>query len=116
MMSRRNPIVALALSLIMPGLGQVYNGELTKGLSLFLIVAFTIPLSAWIGVHAAPVLWVMVSLGSLITLGVYVLCAVDSFTTAKRIGEDYVVGSYNRPYTYLALLFFAYFFVLLQLV
>src|SRR5262245_1164740 len=114
MMSRRNPIVALALSLLMPGLGQVYNGELTKGLSLFLIMAFTIPLSAWIGIHAAPLLWILVLIGALMTLAVYVLCAVDSFKTARHIGEDYVLASYNRSYVYLASLFFGYFFVLLQ--
>jgi signal peptidase I len=114
-MSPRNPKIALALSLLMPGLGQVYNGELTKGLSLFLIVAFSIPVGAWIGINAGSLLWVMVLVGSLVTLAVYLFCAVDAYITAKRIGDTYVLGPYNRSYTYLALLFFGYFFVLLQL-
>src|SRR5215468_10655918 len=111
-MSPRNPKIALALSLLMPGLGQVYNGELAKGLSLFLIVAFSIPVGAWIGINAGSLLWVMVLVGSLVTLAVYLFCAVDAYRTAKRIGDTYVLGPYNRSYTYLALLFFGYFFVL----
>ncbi len=113
--SKRNPRIALALSLIMPGLGQVYNGELTKGLSLFLIFAFTIPISAWMGIHLTPILWLMVSVGALTALGVYVFCVVDAFRAAKLIGENYQLGPHNRPYVYLALLFFGYFFVLMQL-
>ena len=35
MSSRKNPFTALALSAIVPGLGQIYNQEVKKGLVIF---------------------------------------------------------------------------------
>lgn len=37
----KNPVVAALLSLLIPGLGQLYNGEVTKGI-VFFIGWFTI--------------------------------------------------------------------------
>ena len=34
----RNPIIAAVLSLIVAGLGQIYNGQITKGV-LFIVAA-----------------------------------------------------------------------------
>lgn len=39
----RDPFLALGLSLICPGMGQVYNGEITKGLTIFLSAIFILP-------------------------------------------------------------------------
>lgn len=113
--TNRNPKIALALSLIIPGLGQVYNGETAKGLSLFLIFAFAIPTCVWTGMQLSPLLSLMTVLGVAIALGIYILCIMDAFKIAKRIGSNYQLGPQNRPYVYLALMFFGYFFVLLQL-
>ncbi len=35
----RNPLVSLILSLVIPGVGQVYNGEVGKGIA-FIVLAF----------------------------------------------------------------------------
>ena len=34
---KRNPIISLLLSIIAPGLGQIYNGQLKKGIFLYFI-------------------------------------------------------------------------------
>jgi len=108
---------ALMFSLIMPGLGQVYNGEVSKGISLFLIFAFSIPGFSLLAVNGPNFsLWILVLLGVLSALGVYVLSCVDAFKRARTIGESYQLGPYNKSYVYLSMLFFGYFFVLNQLV
>jgi TM2 domain-containing membrane protein YozV len=48
----RNPIIAAVLSLIVAGLGQIYNGQITKGV-LFIVAqlingALTVILIGWI--------------------------------------------------------------------
>ncbi|MBK7963217.1 MAG: signal peptidase I [Bdellovibrionales bacterium] len=115
--SKRDSKKALLFSLVMPGLGQVYNGEVSKGISLFLIFAFSIPGFSWLALNGPNFsLWILVLLGVLFALGVYVLSCTDAFKRAKAIGEGYQLGPYNKSYVYLSMLFFGYFFVLSQLV
>lgn len=115
--NKRDSKKALLFSLIMPGLGQVYNGEVSKGISLFLIFAFSIPSFSWLALHGPNFsLWILVLLGALFALGVYVLSCTDAFRRAQVIGESYQLGPYNKSYVYLSMMFFGYFFVLSQLV
>ena len=44
----RDPVLAGILSLILPGVGQLYNGQLIVGL-LWLVALFTIIPGLWIG-------------------------------------------------------------------
>lgn len=112
----RKPWVALTASLVMPGLGQVYNGELTKGLSTFLIFSCSIPLFSWLSLQGPELLiWCVVLSGVLIALAIYLFSVRDAFVSARRIGASYLPGAFNQPYAYLAILFFGYFFVLNQL-
>jgi len=112
----RKPLIAAAGSMIMPGLGQVYNGELAKGLSLFLIFAFVIPVFCYAAVHG-PASWMMalVLIAVLLGLSIYSYCVYDAYASARKIGSNYRVQAYNQPHVYAALLFFGYFFVLGQL-
>ena len=59
----RNPIIAAVLSLIVAGLGQIYNGQITKGV-LFIVAqlingALTVILIGWIPVPIVG-LWTVV--------------------------------------------------------
>src|SRR5262245_13566605 len=112
----RKPLVAMAGSMIMPGLGQVYNGELAKGLSLFLIFAFVIPVFSYAGING-PQSWLIafVLIAVISGLAIYFYCVRDAYVSAKRIGADYRLQAFNQPHIYVALLFFGYFFVLGQL-
>lgn len=112
----RKPLIAAAASMIMPGLGQVYNGELAKGLSLFLIFAFVVPVFCYAAVHG-PAAWMMglVLIAVLCGLAIYIFCIYDAAASARKIGANYRTQPYNQLHVYLALLFFGYFFVLGQL-
>src|SRR5215475_10158781 len=112
----RKPLVAMAGSMIMPGLGQVYNGELAKGLSLFLMFAFVIPVFSYAGIYGPPSWLIAFVLMAVVAgLAIYFYCIRDAYVSAKRIGAEYRVQAFNQPHIYLALLFFGYFFVLGQL-
>jgi TM2 domain-containing membrane protein YozV len=72
----RNPIVAAILSLIVAGLGQIYNGQIGKGV-IFIIIqlingALTAVLIGWILLPIVG-LWAM----------------IDAYMIAKRNNERY---------------------------
>ena len=72
----RNPILAAVLSLIVAGLGQIYNGQVLKGV-LFIIFqlingALTLILIVWILMPIVG-LWAV----------------IDAYMTAKRTNERY---------------------------
>ena len=72
----RNPLLAAILSLILAGLGQIYNGQITKGV-VFIILqiingALTVVLIGW-------VLMPIVSLWAIL----------DAYLVAKRNNERY---------------------------
>jgi signal peptidase I len=109
----RKPLLALAAALLMPGLGQVYNGELSRGLSFFLALAFLLPIAAWIGLHGPEsMLWLVILGAAFAALALYVLAIRDAYLSAKRAGDGYELKPYNRVHVYLAMFFFGYFFVL----
>ena len=53
--SGKNPIVALVLSLLIPGVGQFYNGDTKKGVLMLVGAAFT-------GVFTGGILWLAVGI------------------------------------------------------
>ena len=38
--SKRNPIISFLLSILTPGLGQIYNSQIRKGLAIYLLLVF----------------------------------------------------------------------------
>ena len=112
----RRPLIAMAISMMMPGLGQVYNGEMTKGVFLFSIFAFVVPFFSYVAAEG-PSSWLVVFalLGVISALAVYIYCIRDAYVSARRIGGEYRLQAFNRPHVYLALLFVGYFVVLGQL-
>lgn len=69
---RKNPGLAAVLSFIVCGLGQIYNGQIGKGLLFLLIFAVSIPLTVF-GIG-----WVT---GGLIWLA----GIIDAYATAERL-------------------------------
>ena len=96
---KRTPILSAFLSLISMGLGQVYNGELFKGimlkaallisLCLFAIVVFKSPkeLLLWTGVI---VFFLFLKLYSM----------VQAFSKSHRLGTNYTLKKFNISYLY----------------
>jgi TM2 domain-containing membrane protein YozV len=72
----RSPLIAAVLSLIVAGLGQIYNGQIGKG-TIFIVIqlingALTAVLIGWLLLPLVG-LWAM----------------IDAYTTAKRNNERY---------------------------
>jgi len=107
--STRTPILALIASLILPGFGQLYNGQPTKGLLLFLGIAVSTPISAWLALHASKhIIWIIILIFLLISLALYIYSIVDAFRTAKRLGGNYVARPLNQAYVYIIVVMFGY--------
>jgi signal peptidase I len=103
--SGRNTLLAVLLGFIMPGLGQIYNGELIKGASYFILIIVLFAA----GVRG--ILWLPDSLlmyGALAVLiastAFYIFTIVDAFNGASRADAAYLLKPYNRWYFYLAFL------------
>jgi signal peptidase I len=99
----RNKWLALVLGLIMPGLGQIYNGELVKGLSFFMIgLAATIMGSRWTVLLSDRMLLLGALATFLIAACIYILSILDAYRKASQTEAVYQLKSYNKWYFYLA--------------
>jgi signal peptidase I len=99
----RNKWLAVFMGLIMPGLGQIYNGELVKGISYYIILlALNIAGLRWAALM--PDKWLL--LGILctfaITIAINLFAVVSSYRKAKTLESSYQPNQYNRWYFYLA--------------
>ncbi len=76
----KNPTLAAILSFFIVGLGQIYNGQIMKGIILFLahggmwVVAFLLSIVYFIGCFLMP-----------IPLIIYIYSIYDAYKTAERI-------------------------------
>ena len=87
------------MSLITPGLGQLYNGEVRKAAILYLMpLAFVAP-GCFIIARAFSR---YVIFGTFAIVAVYRIgVAVDAALQARRLASSYVLRKYNRFYVYL---------------
>ena len=97
--ARRDPWSAVALSLVVPGLGHIYAGQPRHAARSFLLA-----LATGVGVLAL-LLWYplgsfSVPVALLTTLFVYLGVAADAARTAKRAPQPYALKRYNRWYVY----------------
>lgn len=72
----RNPILAAVLSVILSGLGQIYNGQITKGV-IFIVVQL---------INAA---LTTILIGWLLMPLVGLWATIDAYLVAKRNNERY---------------------------
>ncbi|MBN1815830.1 MAG: signal peptidase I [Sedimentisphaerales bacterium] len=101
---RRHPWLAVLLSLLLPGLGQVYCGKIINGITIMFIVA-------WF-----PFAWMMATLKTqevtmsmtLFFLGIallaMVVAAIDAYRQARRIRPEYRLKDYNHWAVYAILI------------
>jgi signal peptidase I len=101
----REPWLAVALSLFAPGVGQIYCGEIVRGLVLFLASLMFIPLVvlAALSPPATPVL-VALLLTALFVLGAYFYAVLGAYRSACKLREHYEPREYNRPLVYVLFL------------
>lgn len=99
----RKPFMALLLSLPAPGLGHIYCGKLAKGMIIFFLSFAFVPILivTALGSKSSKLL-IYVAIGSLLFRVILSLYAIiDSFLTAKRLGQDYHLKEYNRWFIYI---------------
>ncbi len=100
----RKPVLAVVASVVMPGLGQLYNGQPRKGLALFATYVSLIPILCWIVLQLPEqfLAWGIISAG-LVGLSLWVIAIVDAYRSAKRIGQRYTLARFNRAYVYISI-------------
>ncbi len=87
----RRPVFALMMSFVLPGFGQLYNGEPNKAIWLFLGFALlSIPGGALVALYL-PSTWMMPALvvGIVLTLALWLYGMIDAWRGASR-RQDYV--------------------------
>ncbi|KAB1442100.1 signal peptidase I [Pseudodesulfovibrio senegalensis] len=96
----RSPLRAGALSLLAPGLGQLYNGQWRKALFFFLIEYL---LCAWLVSRFATFAGMMQGLAGIV---LFLGAAVGDAALSARRRQAYVLRSFNRGWIYVAVLTF----------
>ena len=101
---RRSPWTAATLSLIMPGLGQVYVGALAQGL----VWMFFWGIASVVGLvflsFPSAYSWTLGCAAELCGVVIWLAAAVDSRRLALRCKSDYELKDYNCWYVYVLLL------------
>ncbi|MFO0898739.1 MAG: signal peptidase I [Pirellulales bacterium] len=99
--SVRSPLVAVILSLLATGLGQIYCGHIVRGLVLFLGSLLFTP-AILMAALLPPSTAVLVGLGLALlgVLGIYIFAIVDALLLARRGRDDFQPQDYNRPLVY----------------
>ncbi|MDB5881615.1 MAG: signal peptidase [Ramlibacter sp.] len=89
------PLFAAALSLVMPGLGQLANAEVNKAIWLYLgFAAGSVPLIGLVALYVpAGLMLPTLLLGTLLTLGIWVYAIADAWRGTER--SD---GPFARPW------------------
>ena len=104
---RRRPWLAVFLSLVMPGLGQIYCGDMPRGIAVILVMTL-FPLG-WVGAmminKSTPIAYCFIMWG--IVLLAIVFAVIDAYRTARRTRFDYPLRDYNHWGLYLALIWIA---------
>ena len=103
--SKRRPWLALLMSLVLPGYGQLYNGTLNKAIWIFLGFAFlTIPLGALVAIYLPDsLLIVALTLCTLGSIGLWAYGMLDAWREARRL-NDFMPKPWQVSGAYLAAL------------
>lgn len=101
----RHPLFALLMSLVLPGFGQLYNGEINRAIWLFLVFAImTVPGVTLIALHL-PSGWMMPCLiiALMLTVALWLFGMIDAWRGARR-QPDYVPQAWQVSGIYLLVL------------
>ncbi len=100
---RRIPWIAGLLSILVTGLGHVYNGQAKRAVRLYCVL-WVIVLAAGIIMVALPTPFniALTTIAIAIGFALYLYVIIDSIRTTRKIGDTYQLKAYNRWYIYLA--------------
>jgi len=91
---KRNPAISLLLSLIAPGLGQTYNGQLRKGINFYFVSLLILLSYSFLGLHFYGLIILL-----LISISWFIFVNADSLITAIKI-KQIKLNNYNKWYFY----------------
>jgi len=97
----RKPWIAGLLSLIQPGLGQVYNGEIRKALPIYIIPILLIP-GMILCLHSEFIRIFLVAY-AIFGSAYYGLVFIDAVRTARRFKNEYTLKKYNKAIAYIGI-------------
>jgi len=112
----RRPLRAVFAALLLPGLGQIYCGEIARGALYLLWFALLLPAAAWLALHGPrALLSPVIMLGVLASLLLYLQAAWAAYRSARRLRQDFTPGAWNHGSVYLACFLFGHVFMLAPL-
>jgi len=101
---KRRPLLSSFLSFISLGMGQIYNGELLKGILLKFLLFLSIGLYMFLNLKTAKGLFFLtVLLVLFILLKIYSIA--QAFMKSRQMGSSYILKKFNKAYVYLILIF-----------
>ena len=105
----RSLVVAAFLSLILPGFGQLYNGQWNRGLGQFLLFSVSfLGCLGWLTMNVSPKYTFMVFAATLVLSGlIWVYSTVDALVMARRLRE-YQEAAWQTWPVYVGVFLFAY--------
>jgi signal peptidase I len=109
----RKPLMAALMSLILPGFGQLYNGDVNRGLLIFIgFTLCTIPLVVLIALFLpSSIMLPLLILATLAGIGLWIYGVGNAWQAAKKLGE-YTLQSWQMPGAYLLIFLTAMLFIL----
>lgn len=99
-LKKRRPLLALFLSLLTPGLGQLYNGQLKKAVMFYLgglLLLATIGFSGLFSTFKGMLIALTVAIGFLL------FAVIDALYSAIKL-KEITIKKYTRWYLYLAII------------
>jgi signal peptidase I len=94
--------IAGLLSLVEPGLGQVYNGQARKGLLILTLPLLIIP-GMILCLNAESIVPFLCAF-LLLVLGYYIVVVSDAILTARKLGDEYQLKQYNKTVVYVGII------------
>ncbi|MGB1009108.1 MAG: signal peptidase I [Thiolinea sp.] len=98
----RKPLLASVMSLILPGFGQLYNGQLNKGILLFItFILCSLAVPAVVALYLPAVLTLpLVVMSLIVSITIWVYSVVQAWRSAKH-QKAYAVRNWQQPATYI---------------
>ncbi len=94
--------IAGLLSLIEPGLGQIYNGQARKGL-IFLAIPLLLFPSMILCVNSNKILFFLISF-ALFTVAYHITVIADAIYTGHKLKTDYTLKKFNKVIVYIGVI------------
>ena len=79
--NKKEPVISLILSLVIPGLGEIYNVQIKKGIILF--IAFLVSLALIYVTIQSPIGWCFM----IFPIALWLYGMFDAFSEAKKIND-----------------------------